>query len=112
MKDVNNWDDPIPYEKFKVSYDDIPTLYDAPISTSISQIQTMMTQEYDRQVLKAVGQIGIEIDERGLVDALNQDRRRYEEAYQAGYSACKKEYEERMLKIAKLTGVYLESEDE
>jgi hypothetical protein len=105
MKDVNNWDDPVPYEKIK-------SFYDCPISTSISQIQTMMTEEYNHQVLKAIGQIGIEIDEQGLVQALNQDRRRYEEAYQAGYSACKKEYEDRMLQIAKLTGVYLESEDE
>lgn len=109
---MNNWDDPVPYEKFKVSYDNIKTLYDCPISTSISQLQTMMVEEYNHQVLKAVGQIGIKIDEDGLVKALNQDRQRYEEAYRAGYSACKKEYEDRMLKIAKLTGVYLESEDE
>lgn len=100
------------YDSLKVSYEDIQSLYDCPISTSISQLQTMMTQEYNHQILKAVGQIGIKIDEDGLVQALNQDRRRYEEAYRAGYEACRKEYEDRMLKIAKLTGVYLESEDE
>lgn len=94
------------------SFEEVKHVYDLPISTSISQLQTLVTQEYDRQILKAIGQIGIEIDEDGLIKALNQDRRRYEEAYNAGYSACKKEYEDRMLKIAKLTGVYLESEDE
>lgn len=99
-------------DKIKIPYDKIKSIYDCPISTSISQLQTMMTQEYNHQILKAVGQIGIQIDEDGLVQALNQDRQRYEEAYKAGYSACKKEYEERMLQIAKLTGVYLESEDE
>lgn len=88
------------------------SIYDCPIEASISQIQTMMTQEYDKQILRAVGRIGIQIDEDGLVKALNQDRRRYEEAYYAGYSACKKEYEDRMLAIAKLTGLYNSESDE
>lgn len=103
-------------EEFKAmrdkSLNEPKSFYDYPITTSLSQIKTMMTEEYNHQILKAVGQIGIEINEQGLVQALNQDRQRYEEAYRAGYSACKKEYEDRMLQIAKLTGVYLESEDE
>ena len=90
----------------------IERIYDAPIFASISQMKYMVNEEYNNQILRAVGQIGIEIDERGLVQALNQDRERYEQAYCVGYAACKKEYEARLLKIAKLTGVYLESEDE
>ena len=78
---------------------DITRIYDAPIHTSISQIELMIKQEYTDQIVKAVGQVGIEINEKGLVEAINQDRKRYEEAYQRGWNDCKAHYADKIDKI-------------
>lgn len=61
-------------------------IYDCPIEQQIGQLSVMMANEHDRQIIKAVQQVGIEIDQKGLVEAINNDRRRYEEAYTKGYN--------------------------
>lgn len=63
-------------------------IYDCPIEQQIGQLSVMMANEHDQQIVKAVQQIGIEIDKQGLVEAINNDRRRYEAAYQRGYDAA------------------------
>ena len=89
---------------------DIKSIYDCPISTTISQIHSMINQSYTDQVLKAIKQIGIEINEQGLVEAINNDRRRYEAAYQKGWDDCQEHYkhladcEEKLNKIAEIIG--------
>lgn len=61
-------------------------IYDCPIEQQIGQLSVMMANEHERQIVKAVQQIGIEIDQQGLVEAINNDRRRYEAAYHKGYN--------------------------
>ena len=63
-------------------------LYDSPIDVQVGALQMAYREELDRKIFKMVQQVGIEIDEKGLVDALNQDRKRYEAAYKDGYRAA------------------------
>ena len=77
--------------------------YDCPIHEQIGQLQTMMANEHDRMVIKAVQQIGIEIDQETLVQAIHSDRQRYEEAYRKGYAACEEHYKSILSQIKSLT---------
>ena len=77
-------------------------IYDCPIFEQIGQLQTMMANEHDRMVLKAVQQVGIEIDQESLIQAINSDRKRYEEAYKKGYADCEERYKELLSQISKL----------
>ena len=77
-------------------------IYDCPIFEQIGQLQTMMANEHDRMVLKAVQQVGIEIDQESLIQAINSDRKRYEEAYKKGYADCEEHYKELLSQISKL----------
>lgn len=71
-------------------------IYDCPIHEQIGELKTMMANEHDRVLIRAIQQVGIEIDQESLVQAIHNDRQRYEEAYKRGYSDCQKEYEEKM----------------
>lgn len=77
----------------------VKSIYDCPINEKIGQLKTMMANEHDRFLIKAVQEVGIEIDHESLVQAIHNDRQRYEEAYKKGYSDCQKEYEEKMKRI-------------
>jgi len=77
-------------------------IYDCPISEQIGQLKTMMANEHDKMIIKAVQQVGIEIDQESLVQAINSDRKRYEEAYKKGYEDCENHYKELFERIAKL----------
>ena len=94
-------------EQFKEPIEDI---YNCPIETSISQIHMMVNDEYDRQIIKAVGQIGIEIDKNGLLEALNADRKRYNAAYKQGWEDCKKQYIDRLKQISELAMIGVDQE--
>ena len=73
--------------------------YDCPIHEQVGSLKTMMANEHDRMVVKAVQEIGIEIDQDALVQAIRGDRQRYEEAYRKGYSDCQKHYEEKIKSV-------------
>jgi len=77
-------------------------IYDCPISEQIGHLKMMMADEHDRTVLKFVQQIGIEIDQESLIQAINSDRKRYEEAYKKGYADCEKHYKELLSQISRL----------
>lgn len=83
---------------------DMNRIYDCPIHEQIGQLKTMMANEHDRMVIKAIQEVGIEIDQESLIQAIHNDRQRYEEAYKKGYEDCRKEYEEKMKRIANITG--------
>ena len=80
------------------------SIYDCPIHEQIGQLKTMMANEHDKMVVKAVQEIGIEIDQEKLVQAIHNDRQRYEEAYKKGYSDCAEQYKKLLTKIAILIG--------
>ena len=73
-------------------------MYNSPIQ----MIQTMrdaLNIELENEVVKAVHKVGIYIDKDQLEEALRADRRRYEEAYKAGWSDCERQYEGRLQRI-------------
>ena len=76
--------------------------YDCPISEQIGELKMMMADKHDKMVLKAVQQVGIEIDQESLIQAINSDRKRYEEAYRKGYADCEEHYKELLSQISKL----------
>lgn len=77
-------------------------IYDCPISEQIGELKMMMANEHDRTVLKAVQQIGIEIDQESLIQAIGSDRKRYEEAYKKGYADCEEHYKKLLSQISRL----------
>ena len=79
-------------------------IYDYPADFHVGEPKIMHGRKLNRKVIKTVQQAGIEIDREGLIAAINNDRKRYDEAYNKGYYDCKKEYEEKLKKIAELTG--------
>ena len=80
-------------------------IYDCPIHEQIGELKTMMADEHDRMIIKAVQQIGIEIDQESLVQAIYSDRKRYEEAYKRGYADCEEHYKKLLSKIGDLLGL-------
>lgn len=76
-------------------------IYDCPISEQIGELKMMMADEHDKMVLKAVQQIGIEIDQESLIEAINSDRKRYEEAYKKGYADCEEHYRKLLSQISR-----------
>ena len=72
--------------------DPLENMYEAPISVQMGQIHTMINEGYTGAVMKAIAQIGIQIDQDGLIAALQNDRKRYEEAYRKGWQDCEKKY--------------------
>ena len=79
-------------------------IYDCPIELQLGEIETLHNQELGREIIRTVQKVGISIDRDGLIEAINNDHKRYEEAYNKGYSDCKKLYDETLRSIAKLTG--------
>ena len=79
-------------------------IYDFPIHMQLGPLMTSVENEQGRIIMKAVHDVGIEIDRESLIKAIRNDRQRYEEAYRKGYSDCQKEYEEKMKRIANITG--------
>lgn len=75
-------------------------MYNSPIQ--MLQLQTMrdaLNLELENEVVKAVHKVGIYIDKDQLTEALRADRRRYEEAYKAGWHDCERQYEGRLQRI-------------
>ena len=71
-------------------------IYHCPITAQADAMRLIIHEEQEKQIIKAVQNIGIEINKEDLVQALNNDRRRYEAAWKAGYEACKQEYREKL----------------
>lgn len=78
--------------------------YESPISETVNQIQTAIMEEHERQIVKAVQSVRINIDRDGLIAALRNDRIRYEQAYQKGYADATRKYEEKISAIRELLG--------
>ncbi len=75
-------------------------MYNSPIQ--LVQVQTMrdaINVELENAILKEVHKVGIYIDKDQLTEALRADRRRYEEAYKAGWHDCERQYEGRLQRI-------------
>ena len=68
-------------------------IYEPPIRLIYNDISREMTEQFnealDKEVLKAVCSVGIDIDKDALEQALFQDRQRYELSYWRGMSASR-----------------------
>ena len=58
--------------------------YQSPIYTYISNMQLKMTNDYEDGVVKAVQNVGINVDKEELERALRYDREQYEKGYADG----------------------------
>ena len=83
-------------------YKTLMNIYEGPILEEIGELKTVMENQHDQMILRAVQQIGIEIDKESLVQAINNDRRRYEAAYRKGYTDCEEHYKELLSHIREL----------
>lgn len=81
-------------------------MYKSPIEL-IQSMTHEIQEDQEKMVVRAVNQAGVNIDRDRLIAAINNDRRRYEEAYQRGWDDCKKEAEEpKPLTIQDLEAIY------
>lgn len=74
-------------------------MWNCPIELQTTALELKVREAENQVITEAVRQIGVRIDEKGLVEALNHDRRRYEEAYQKGWNDCREYYEKKCQEI-------------
>ena len=74
--------------------------YISPIE--LQNLNDLVMQTTEDGIIKAVWNMGFKVDAQQLTYALNQDRKRYEYAYDQGWNDCKKHYEEKLKNIAEL----------
>ena len=67
-------------------------MYDSPIKIVFGQMESQI----DNKIMRAVQQIGIEINKEELVRALQYDRNQYDRGFADGYMAARSEFEERL----------------
>ena len=59
-------------------------IWSTPITLILTDLQVKTSNVEEQAIMEAVHRIGVEINKQELLDALNNDRRRYEEAYHEG----------------------------
>lgn len=62
-------------------------MYESPIELVVSQFQTEIIKQQENQVIKAVQNVGVNVDKAELLRALSYDRDQYEKGYADGYEA-------------------------
>ena len=77
-------------------------MYISPIDVHIEKMRLLTAQATEEAIVKAVWNMGVTVDKDELSLALQQDRKRYETAYERGWNDCKKAYEERIRQIEEL----------
>ena len=60
-------------------------MYDSPLNLICEDLGMRMSQEIDGMVITALQKCSVDIDEKKLISALEQDKARYEEAYEKGF---------------------------
>ena len=63
--------------------------YDSPIDLIYQQMSTDINYQLDDAIYKQVLKVGINIDKDKLASAIQQDSKRYKEAYDRGYKEAK-----------------------
>lgn len=63
-------------------------MYKSPIEAIFGEIKF----DYDNEILKAVQEVGINVDKEALLKALEYDRNQYDKGYREGYEACKNNF--------------------
>lgn len=77
-------------------------MYDCPIKTFFTASPIEMRENYQGLVVQAVQKVGIDVDKEELIKAIQNDRERYEAAYQKGWNACEAQYTGMLNKIVQI----------
>lgn len=59
-------------------------MYKSPIEKICDEIQTQMVQEEENIVMKAIREVGVNVDKEELIKALQYDRNQYTKGYEDG----------------------------
>ena len=59
-------------------------MYESPIEMIYGELQTQMMQEDEKLVMKAVRNVGVNVDKETLIKALQYDRNQYKKGYEDG----------------------------
>ena len=59
-------------------------MYKSPIEKIYGELQTQMVQEDEKLVMKAIREVGVDVDKDELIKALQYDRNQYTKGYEDG----------------------------
>lgn len=62
--------------------------YESPIELITSEFTSEFTSQMDKNIMRAVGSVGIVVHEAELIQALKYDRDSYNKGYKQGYQDC------------------------
>lgn len=79
-------------------------MYKSPIEIITTDTVMKIVKEQEKQVFRAIQNVGINVDRDELIKALNYDRNQYQEGHKDGYTSGAKELAERL--IAKCDSPY------
>lgn len=65
--------------------------YSSPVNVWITEVQQDFQKQVDEQVYKEVINVGISVDKRELLKALEYDRKQYEKGFQDGVQSILKD---------------------
>ena len=68
-------------------------MYKSPIDVFVTNVQTQLLEQQEKQIYQAVQKCGINVDKTELIKALNYDRNQY----QKGYNDAVKEFTNELL---------------
>lgn len=85
-------------EAFKDDFERFNEMYKNPIEVIYSQVRTQLVEEEERQILKAVHDVGVEVDRDELIKALEYDRDQYEKGFEDGKNSVWVDVKERLPK--------------
>ncbi len=83
-------------EAFKDDFERFKEMYESPIEVIYSQVRTQLVEEEERQMLKAVHDVGVEVDRDELLKALRYDRDQYEKGFEDGKKSVWVDVKERL----------------
>ena len=62
-------------------------IYDCPINLHLEKMQIQFQEEFDNHIINEVHKVGVDIDKEGLMQAIRNDRVRYETAFLDGWKS-------------------------
>lgn len=83
-------------EAFKDDFERFKEMYESPIEVIYSQVRTQLVEEEERQMLKAVHDVGVDVDKEELLKALRYDRDQYEKGFEDGKKSVWVDVKERL----------------
>lgn len=86
--------------------------YFSPIEVQMDNLMLAAESTVREGVVRAVWNMGFKVNEKELTQALTQDTKRYEYAYDQGWNDCKEHYEQKLKEIRKTLGEMAREDEE